>query len=154
MRALTYDGPYRVAVRNKPDPRIEHPQDGVVRVTAAAICGSDLHLLHGLVPDTRVGQTFGHEIVGVVEELGPEATGLKVGDRVMLPFPIFCGACFYCQRGETSSCEMTNPATDAACGVYGYGRLTGGYDGGQAEYVRAPAPTSGSSRCAPAGSAA
>jgi threonine dehydrogenase-like Zn-dependent dehydrogenase len=138
MRALTYEGPYRVAVRNKPDPRIEHPQDGIVRVTAAAICGSDLHLLHGLVPDTRVGSTFGHEIVGVVEELGPEATGLSVGDRVMLPFPIFCGACFYCQRGMTSSCESTNPATDAATGVYGYGHLTGGYDGGQAELVRAP----------------
>jgi threonine dehydrogenase-like Zn-dependent dehydrogenase len=138
MRALTYDGPYRVAVRNKPDPRIEHPQDGIVKVTAAAICGSDLHLLHGLVPDTRVGQIFGHEIVGVVEELGPEATGLSVGDRVVLPFPIFCGSCFYCQRGMTSSCENTNPATDAACGVYGYGHLTGGYDGGQAEYVRAP----------------
>jgi threonine dehydrogenase-like Zn-dependent dehydrogenase len=138
MRALTYEGPYRVAVRRKADPRIEHPQDGIVRVTAAAICGSDLHLLHGLVPDTRVGSTFGHEIVGVVEELGPEATGLSVGDRVMLPFSIFCGTCFYCQRGLTSSCENTNPATDAACGVYGYGHLTGGYDGGQAEYVRAP----------------
>ncbi len=106
--------------------------------TAAAICGSDLHLLHGLVPDTRAGQTLGHEIVGVVEELGPDATGLKVGDRVLLPFPIFCGSCFYCQRGLTSSCERTNPATDAACGVYGYGHLTGGYDGGQAEFVRAP----------------
>jgi threonine dehydrogenase-like Zn-dependent dehydrogenase len=138
MRALTYDGPYRVKVRTKRDPRIEHPQDGIVRVTAAAICGSDLHLLHGLVPDTRIGTTFGHEIVGVVEELGPEATGLSVGDRVLLPFPIFCGTCFYCQRGMTSSCENTNPASDAACGVYGYGHLTGGYDGGQAEYVRAP----------------
>jgi threonine dehydrogenase-like Zn-dependent dehydrogenase len=138
MRALTYDGPYRVAVRRKADPRIEHPQDGIVRVTAAAICGSDLHLLHGLVPDTRVGHTLGHEIVGVVEELGRDATGLSVGDRVMLPFPIFCGSCFYCQRGLTSSCENTNPGTDAGCGVYGYGHLTGGYDGGQAEYVRAP----------------
>lgn len=138
MRALTFDRPHHVVVRDKPDPRIEHPQDGIVRVTAAAICGSDLHLLHGLVPDTRTGQTFGHEIVGVVEELGPEATGLSVGDRVLLPFPIFCGTCFYCQRGLTSSCENTNPATDAACGVYGYGHLTGGYDGGQAQYVRAP----------------
>jgi threonine dehydrogenase-like Zn-dependent dehydrogenase len=138
MRALTYDGPFRVKVRNKPEPRIEHPQDGIVKVTAAAICGSDLHLLHGLIPDTRVGSTFGHEIVGVVEELGPEATGLAVGDRVLLPFPIFCGACYYCQRGMTSSCETTNPATDAATGVYGYSHTTGGYDGGQAEYVRAP----------------
>jgi threonine dehydrogenase-like Zn-dependent dehydrogenase len=138
MRALTYDGPYRVAVRNKPLPRIEHPQDGIVRVTAAAICGSDLHLLHGLVPDTRIGFTFGHEFVGIVEEIGPNARGIKRGDRVMLPFQIFCGGCFYCQRGLTSCCESTNPATDAACGVYGYSHTTGGYDGGQAEYVRVP----------------
>jgi len=138
MRALTYDGPYRVAVRNKPLPRIEHPQDGIVKVTAAAICGSDLHLLHGLVPDTRIGFTFGHEFVGTVEEVGPNAKGVKRGDRVMLPFQIFCGGCFYCQRGLTSCCESTNPATDAACGVYGYSHTTGGYDGGQAEYVRVP----------------
>jgi threonine dehydrogenase-like Zn-dependent dehydrogenase len=138
MRALTYDGPYRVKMRNKPLPRIEHPQDGIVRVTAAAICGSDLHLLHGLVPDTRIGFTFGHEFVGVVEELGPNAKGVQRGDRVMLPFQIFCGGCFYCQRGLTSCCESTNPATDAACGCYGYAHLTGGYDGGQAEYVRVP----------------
>jgi threonine dehydrogenase-like Zn-dependent dehydrogenase len=138
MRALTYEGPYRVKVRNKPDPRIEHPQDGIVRVRAAAICGSDLHLLHGLVPDTRVGSTFGHEFVGTVEELGPGVEGVQVGDRVMLPFQIFCGGCFYCQRGLTSCCESTNPATDAATGVYGYSHTTGGYDGGQAEYVRVP----------------
>jgi threonine dehydrogenase-like Zn-dependent dehydrogenase len=138
MRALTYEGPYRVKVRNKPDPRIEHPQDGIVRVRAAAICGSDLHLLHGLVPDTRVGSTFGHEFVGTVEELGPGVEGVQVGDRVMLPFQIFCGGCFYCQRGLTSCCESTNPATDAATGIYGYSHTTGGYDGGQAEYVRVP----------------
>ena len=138
MRALTYDGPYRVAVRNKPDPRIEHPQDAIVRVSAAAICGSDLHLLHGLIPDTRIGATFGHEFVGTVEEVGPEVTGIERGDRVMLPFQIFCGGCFYCERGLTACCENTNPASDVAAGVYGYGHLTGGYDGGQAEYVRVP----------------
>jgi threonine dehydrogenase-like Zn-dependent dehydrogenase len=138
MRALTYDGPYRVKVRNKPEPRIEHPQDGIVRVTSAAICGSDLHLLHGLIPDTRIGQTFGHEFVGVVEELGPQATGVEKGDRVMLPFQIFCGACYFCQRGLTSCCDSTNPATDAAAGIYGYSHTMGGYDGGQAEYVRVP----------------
>ena len=92
MRALSYEGPFRVAVRQKPDPRIEHPQDAVVRVTSAAICGSDLHLLHGLVPDTRIGSTFGHEFTGVVEEVGPEVTGLSRGDRVMVPFTIFCGS--------------------------------------------------------------
>ncbi len=138
MRALTYEGPHRVAVRNKPEPRIEHPQDAIVRVTAAAICGSDLHLLHGLVPDTRVGTTFGHEFVGTIEEVGPQVSGVARGDRVMLPFQIFCGGCYYCQRGLTSCCESTNPASDLACGVYGYGHLTGGYDGGQAQYVRVP----------------
>jgi threonine dehydrogenase-like Zn-dependent dehydrogenase len=138
MRALTYDGPYRVKVRTKPAPRIEHPQDGIVRVTSAAICGSDLHLLHGLVPDTRIGFTFGHEFTGVVEEVGPNVQGVRPGDRVMLPFQIFCGGCYYCTRGLTSCCESTNPATDAATGVYGYGHLTGGYDGGQAEFVRVP----------------
>ncbi len=138
MRAVTYDGPYRVKVRNKPAPTIEHPQDGIVRVRTAAICGSDLHLLHGLVPDTRIGATFGHEFTGTVEELGPEATGVEVGDRVMLPFQIFCGGCFFCSRGLTACCESTNPATDVGSGIYGYSHTMGGYDGGQAEYVRVP----------------
>jgi threonine dehydrogenase-like Zn-dependent dehydrogenase len=138
MRALTYQGPYRVSIKNKPDPKIEHPQDGIVRVTAAAICGSDLHLLHGLVPDTRVGHTFGHEFTGIVEELGSQAQGVDKGDRVMVPFNIFCGSCYFCSRGLTSCCENTNPATDAGCGIYGYSHTMGGYDGGQAEYVRVP----------------
>ena len=138
MRALTYDGPYRVSVRNKPEPKILHPQDGIVRVTSAAICGSDLHILHGLVPDTRIGFTFGHEFTGIVEEIGPGAQGVKKGDRVMLPFQIFCGGCYFCTRGLTSCCENTNPATDAGTGIYGYSHTMGGYDGGQAEYVRVP----------------
>ena len=138
MRALTYEGPYRVAVKSKPEPRIEHPQDGIVRVTSAAICGSDLHLLHGLVPDTRVGSTFGHEFVGIVEETGKGVDGVRKGDRVMLPFQIFCGGCYFCARGLTSCCENTNPATDAGTGIYGYSHTMGGYDGGQAQYVRVP----------------
>jgi threonine dehydrogenase-like Zn-dependent dehydrogenase len=138
MRALTYEGPYRVSVKQKADPRIEHPQDAILRVTCAAICGSDLHLLHGLVPDTRIGSTFGHEIVGVVEEVGPEARELSRGDRLMVPFNISCGGCFYCERGLTACCENTNPNSDVACGVYGYSHTTGGYAGGQAEYVRVP----------------
>jgi threonine dehydrogenase-like Zn-dependent dehydrogenase len=138
MRAVTYDGPYRVKVRNKPEPRIEHPQDGIVRVRSAAICGSDLHLLHGLVPDTRIGSTFGHEFTGTVEEIGPQVRGVQVGDRVMLPFQIFCGGCYYCTRGLTSCCESTNPATDVGSGIYGYSHTMGGYEGGQAEYVRVP----------------
>jgi threonine dehydrogenase-like Zn-dependent dehydrogenase len=138
MKALHYDGHSRVSIKQKPDPEIEHPQDGIVRVTCAAVCGSDLHLLHGLVPDTRIGHTFGHEIVGVVEEIGPQVEGVSPGDRVVVPFNIFCGACYYCQRGLTACCENTNPSSDVAAGVYGYSHTTGGYQGGQAEYVRVP----------------
>jgi threonine dehydrogenase-like Zn-dependent dehydrogenase len=138
MRALTYQGPYKVRVENKPDPGIEHPQDIVLKVTRAAICGSDLHLLHGLIADTRVGCTFGHEFAGVVEETGREVKMLRKGDRVVVPFNISCGACFYCQRGLTALCENSNPCSDLAAGVYGYSHTTGGYEGGQAEYVRVP----------------
>lgn len=138
VRALTYEGPYRVAVRDRPAPRLEHPQDGIVRVRTAAICGSDLHLLHGMVPDTRVGSVMGHEFTGIVEEIGPQVDGVRRGDRVMLPFQIFCGGCYYCQRGLTSCCESTNPSTDAGTGIYGYSHTMGGYEGGQAEYVRVP----------------
>jgi threonine dehydrogenase-like Zn-dependent dehydrogenase len=138
MRALSYRGPSHVAVEEKPDPRIEHPQDAILKVTCAAICGSDLHLLHGLVPDTRIGSTFGHEIVGIVEDVGPQAMGVSRGDRLMVPFNISCGGCYYCQRGLTACCENTNPSSDVACGVFGYSHTTGGYDGGQAEYVRVP----------------
>jgi threonine dehydrogenase-like Zn-dependent dehydrogenase len=138
MRALTYQGPYRVRVENKPDPRIEHPLDAVLKVSRTAICGSDLHLLHGLIPDTRVGHTFGHEFTGVVEELGKGVENLKVGDRVVVPFPISCGGCFFCQRGLFANCENANPASDVATGVFGYSHTTGGYDGAQAEYVRVP----------------
>jgi len=138
MRALVYEGPYRVRVREKPEPRIEHPDDVVLRVTRAAICGSDLHLFHGFIPDTRVGATFGHEFTGVVEELGPGVRKLKRGDRVVVPFNISCGTCFYCRRGLYGDCESSNPANELASGVYGYSHTTGGYDGGQAEYVRVP----------------
>ncbi len=138
MRALVYEGPYRVRVREKPAPVIEHPDDIVLRVTRAAICGSDLHLFHGLVPDTRVGTTFGHEFTGVVEEVGPGVRSLARGDRVVVPFNISCGTCFYCRRGLYGDCESSNPANELACGVYGYSHTTGGYDGGQAEYVRVP----------------
>lgn len=138
MRALSYQGPNRVKVVNKPVPRIEHPADAILRVTLTAICGSDLHLFHGLVPDTRVGHTFGHEFAGVVEEVGPAVRHLKRGDRVVVPFNISCGVCFYCQRGLFACCESSNPESDIACGVYGYSHSTGGFDGGQAEFVRVP----------------
>jgi len=139
MRALAYRGPGRVQVVTKPDPRIEHPQDVVLRVTRAAICGSDLHLLHGLVPDTRVGCTFGHEFTGIVEELGRDVKTLRRGDRVVVPFNISCGRCFFCERGLFGNCENTNPSSnDIASGVFGYSHSTGGFEGGQAEYVRVP----------------
>lgn len=138
MRAMTYRGPYKVRVEEKPMPRIEHPNDVIVRVTTAAICGSDLHLYHGMMPDTRIGSTFGHEFVGVVHEVGPSVRSLVVGDRVMVPFNIYCGSCFFCARGLYSNCHNVNPNATAVGGIYGYSHTTGGYDGAQAEFVRVP----------------
>lgn len=138
MLAMTYRGPYRVRVTQKPRPRIEHPRDAIVRVTRACVCGSDLHLYHGLIPDTRVGHTFGHEFVGVVEEVGEEVSKVSVGSRVLVPFNIFCGECYFCQKGFYSNCHNVNPNATAVGGIYGYSHTTGGYDGGQAEYVRVP----------------
>lgn len=138
MRAMVYRGPYKVRVEEKPDPRIEHPNDAIVRVTCAAICGSDLHLYHGMMPDLRIGHTFGHEFVGVVEQVGSSVRNLTVGDRVMVPFNIFCGTCFFCARGLYSNCHNVNPNATAVGGIYGYSHTTGGYDGGQAELVRVP----------------
>jgi len=135
---MVYRGPYRIRVEDKPRPRIEHPADAIVRVRRAAICGSDLHLFHGMMPDTRVGHTFGHEFVGVVDEVGPAVRELQVGDRVMVPFNIFCGSCFFCARGLYSSCHNVNPNATAVGAIYGYSHTCGGYDGGQAEYVRVP----------------
>jgi threonine dehydrogenase-like Zn-dependent dehydrogenase len=138
MLATNYRGPYRIRASQKPEPVIEHPGDAIVRVTRACICGSDLHLYHGLVPDTRIGHTFGHEFVGIVEQIGSAVETLKPGDRVLVPFNLFCGSCFFCQRELYSNCHNTNPEATAAGGIYGYSHTTGGYDGGQAEYVRVP----------------
>lgn len=138
MRAMTYRGPYRIRVEEKPDPRIEHPNDAVIRVERAAICGSDLHLYHGMMPDTRVGHTFGHEFIGVVEQVGSSVETLHVGDRVMVPFHISCGTCWFCARGLFTNCHNVNPNATAVGGIFGYSHTTGGYDGGQAERVRVP----------------
>lgn len=138
MLAMNYRGPYRVRAEQKSDPDIEHPNDAIVRVSRSCICGSDLHLYHGLVPDTRVGMTFGHEFTGVVEEVGPSVQNLKVGDHVLVPFNIFCGSCYFCQRELYGNCHNTNPEATAVGGIYGYSHTAGGYDGGQAEYVRVP----------------
>jgi len=138
MRAMVYRGPYRIRVEEKDIPAIEHPNDAIVRVTRAAICGSDLHLYHGLVPDTRVGSTFGHEFIGVVERVGSSVERLHVGDRVLVPFNISCGSCFFCARELYANCHNVNANASAVGGIYGYSHTAGGYDGGQAEYVRVP----------------
>jgi threonine dehydrogenase-like Zn-dependent dehydrogenase len=138
MLAMTFRGTSRVRIDRKPEPEIEHPNDAIVRVTRSAICGSDLHLYHGLVPDTRVGMTFGHEFTGIVEEIGPTVQNLKVGDRVLVPFNIACGSCLFCQKELYSNCHNTNPEATAVGAIYGYSHTAGGYDGGQAEYVRVP----------------
>ncbi|MCG7285840.1 glutathione-dependent formaldehyde dehydrogenase [Cellulomonas sp. ACRRI] len=138
MRAMVYRGPYKVRVEEKDVPRIEHPNDAIVKVVRAAICGSDLHLYHGMMPDTRIGHTFGHEFIGVVEQVGSSVQHLQVGDRVMVPFNIYCGTCFFCSRGLYSNCHNVNPNATAVGGIYGYSHTTGGYDGGQAQYVRVP----------------
>jgi len=138
MLAMNYRGPYRVRAAEKAEPRIEHPNDAIVRVTRSCICGSDLHLYHGLVPDTRVGQTFGHEFTGIVEEVGPSVQNLKKGDKVLVPFNIFCGTCYFCKKELFSNCHNVNPESTAVGGIFGYSHTTGGYDGGQAELVRVP----------------
>src|SRR5690625_1284279 len=120
MRAMVYRGPYDIRVKEKDLPEIEHPQDAIVRVTSASICGSDLHLYHGMMPDTRVGTTFGHEFVGVVDQVGPGVQGLAPGDRVMVPFNIYCGSCYFCARGLISNCHNANPNATAVGGIYGY----------------------------------
>jgi threonine dehydrogenase-like Zn-dependent dehydrogenase len=143
---MDYRGPYRIRAVHKPDPVIEHPNDAIVQVTRSCICGSDLHLYHGLVPDTRVGSTFGHEFVGIVADVGSSVRNLKVGDRVLVPFNIFCGTCYFCQRELYGNCHDTNPEATAVGGIYGYSHTAGGYDGGQAEYVRVPMADVGPTR--------
>src|SRR3954449_6001628 len=138
MLAMNYRGPYRVRASQKPMPEIEHTEDVIIRVTRSCICGSDLHIYHGLVPDTRVGMTFGHEFTGEVVEVGPSVQKLKVGDRVLVPFNIACGSCPFCKQELYGNCHESNPEATAAGGFFGYAHISGGYDGGQAEYVRVP----------------
>jgi threonine dehydrogenase-like Zn-dependent dehydrogenase len=138
MLAMNYRGPFRVRADHKPYPEIQHPNDAIVRVMRSCICGSDLHIYHGLVPDTRVGTTFGHEFIGVVEEIGSTVQKLKVGDIVLVPFNISCGTCAFCKQELFGNCHESNPMATAVGGIYGYSHTAGGYDGGQAEYVRVP----------------
>jgi len=146
MRANCWYGTHDVRVENVPDPKILNQRDCIVRVTATAICGSDLHLYDGFVPTMRRGDILGHEFMGEVVEMGSAVQNLKVGDRVVVPFPIACGACFFCEKEMYSLCENSNPNAWMAekmwghspCGIFGYSHLTGGFAGGQAEYVRVP----------------
>ena len=147
MRALTWQGRHDVRVETVPDPQIVNPHDAILKVTSTAICGSDLHLYDGYIPGMRAGDILGHEFMGEVVEIGPQST-LKKGQRVVVPFPIACGECFFCKKSQFSACDNTNPAetSDAtevmygypSAGIFGYSHLTGGYAGGQAEFVRVP----------------
>lgn len=147
MKALTYHSAKDVRVESVPDPVIQEDEDIVLRVTATAICGSDLHIYRGKIPDMKAGDVLGHEFMGVVEEVGPAVTRVKRGDRVVVPFTIACGACFFCNTRLFAACENTNPGRGAilnkknvrsGAGLFGYSHLYGGYPGGQAEFVRVP----------------
>ncbi|MBJ6119226.1 glutathione-dependent formaldehyde dehydrogenase [Pontibacter sp. BT310] len=138
MLAMNYRGPKRVRIDQKPMPEILHPEDAIVRVLRSCICGSDLHLYNGNVPDTRVGTTFGHEFVGEIVEVGSEVTKVKVGDNVLVPFNISCGKCVFCKQELYGNCHEANPEATAVGAIYGYSHTAGGYHGGQAEYVRVP----------------
>jgi S-(hydroxymethyl)glutathione dehydrogenase / alcohol dehydrogenase len=137
MKALVYHGPRDVQIDDKPRPSIQHPEDAILRITSTAICGSDLHLYHGTVPGMEPGQTLGHEFMGVIEEAGPEVHEVQVGDKVVIPFNINCGRCWFCRNNLWSQCDRSNPKGEVGA-AFGYTQLLGGYDGGQAEYVRVP----------------
>lgn len=146
MRALVWHGKHSVSVDNVPDPKILEPTDAIIRITSTAICGSDLHLYDGYMMGMEDGDILGHEPMGMVEEVGRAVTRLKKGDRVVVPFNISCGHCFFCRKKLFSCCENTNPDAPKAAklmghapaGLFGYSHLTGGYPGGQAEYLRVP----------------
>lgn len=146
MKALAWHGKEDIRCDNVPDPKIEEPTDAIVRITATAICGSDLHLYDGYVPFMKPGDVMGHEPMGIVEEVGSGVTKLKRGDRVVIPFTICCGACWFCQKGLWSACDTTNRTPEIAqklmghapAGLFGYSALTGSYPGGQAQYLRVP----------------
>jgi threonine dehydrogenase-like Zn-dependent dehydrogenase len=146
MRALRWHGKHDVRCDAVPDPQIEAPRDAIVKVSSCAICGSDLHLFDGMMPGMKAGDILGHEFMGEVVEVGPGNQALKVGDRVVVPFTITCGECDQCRRGYFSVCERSNRNKALAdrvfghgtAGLFGYSHLTGGYPGGQAEYVRVP----------------
>lgn len=152
MRALTYHGAHNVKVDTVPDPEIQQADDIILRVTATAICGSDLHLYRGKIPTVEHGDIFGHEFMGIVEETGSAVTSVQRGDRVVIPFVIACGSCFFCNQDLYAACETTNTGRGAilnkksippGAALFGFSHLYGGIPGGQAEYVRVPKANTG-----------
>jgi S-(hydroxymethyl)glutathione dehydrogenase/alcohol dehydrogenase len=137
MKAVTFQGIKNVKVKEVPTPTIRKPDDIIVRITSTAICGSDLHLIHDMVPNIAQDYIIGHEPMGVVEEVGPDVTKVKKGDRVIIPFNVSCGECYYCNHDLTSMCDNSNPNGENG-GFFGYTETFGGYPGGQAEYMRVP----------------
>ncbi|HEV2860476.1 MAG TPA: zinc-dependent alcohol dehydrogenase [Pyrinomonadaceae bacterium] len=146
MKALCWFGKTDVRVEDVPEPKILNPRDAILKITRTAICGSDLHLYDGYIPTMRKGDILGHEFMGEVVEVGEAVKNLSVGDRVVVPFPIACGSCFFCRKGLFSACDNTNPNAwmqekaygFSGAGIFGYSHMMGGYSGGQAEYVREP----------------
>ena len=146
MKALCWQGKHDIRYETVPDPQIEEPRDAIIKMTCCAICGSDLHLFDGFMPGMEKGDVMGHEFMGEVVEVGRDNKKLKVGDRVVVPFTICCGECEQCRLGNFSVCERTNRNKEVAAkvfghttaGLFGYTHLTGGYAGGQAEYIRVP----------------
>ena len=146
MKALCWYGTQDVRVDTVPDPEIRHPRDAIIKITSTAICGSDLHLYDGFMPTMEKGDVLGHEPMGEVVEVGSDVKKLKKGDRVVVPFTISCGTCWFCQRKLFSLCDTSNPNAEVArkamgqspAGLFGYSHMLGGYPGGQAEYLRVP----------------
>jgi threonine dehydrogenase-like Zn-dependent dehydrogenase len=146
MRAVCWQGTHNIQVETVPDPKILNPRDAIIRITTTAICGSDLHLYNGLNPTMKKGDILGHEFMGEVVELGPAVKNISIGDRVVVPFTISCGSCFFCNRDLWSLCDNSNPNGQllekvmgySPAGLFGYSHMTGGYAGGQAEYARVP----------------
>lgn len=146
MKAVCWEGTKDIRVQTVPDPKIINPRDAIVKITSTAICGSDLHLYNGYIPTMESGDILGHEFMGEVVELGSEVKNIKIGDRVVVPFPIACGGCFFCKQKLTSLCDNSNPNAWIAeklmgyspSGLFGYSHMLGGYAGGQAEYARVP----------------
>ena len=146
MKAVCWNGVTKVEVEDVPEPKLLNPRDAIIEVTSTSICGSDLHLYDGYIPTMKKGDILGHEFMGEVVEVGGQVKNLTKGDRVVVPFPIACGNCFFCQHDLWSLCDNSNPNASIAealyghspAGIFGYSHLLGGYAGGQSEYVRVP----------------